>query len=163
LRVLILLIGLLAANVQAAEIQGVPFVRQSPGTCGPAALASVMAYYGRVIDQQRIAEATYTAQFKGALITDLENFARSQGFRTELGQGTIDAIKAVIGRRRPVIVLVDLGIWVVSRPHYLVLTGYDSEGFIAHTGYRPDEHIQYQKFEKIWARQGSTYLIVWPS
>lgn len=157
------LIALLAPVAQAAEIQGVPFVRQSEGTCGPAALASVMAYYGVVIDQQAITQATYTPAFKGALITDLENFARSKGFQTELKQGTMDVIRGSINKGHPVIVLVDLGFWVVSKPHYLVVTGYDANGVRAHTGYEASRFYAYRQFEKIWARKGSTYLIVSPS
>lgn len=161
--VLVLLISLLAAPLQAAEIDGVPFIRQGPGTCGPAALASVMAYYGVPVDIETIARTTYTPEVNGAIISDLENFARARGFHTELKQGDLAAIKDAIERGQPVIVLVDLGVWVVSRPHYLVVTAYNDNGFTAHSGYRADEHFSFQKFERIWKRKGSTYLIVCPS
>ena len=85
--VLVFLIGLLAQPLQAAELNGVPFVRQTPGACGPAALASVMAYYGTPVELEVIVRATYTPAFKGALVSDLENFARAWGFCTELKQG----------------------------------------------------------------------------
>lgn len=163
MRVLVLLIGLLAAPLQAAEIDGVPFIRQGPGTCGPAALASVMAYYGVPVDLGTIAKATYTPEVNGAIFSDLDNFARVRGFHTEFKQGDPAAIKDAIERRRPVIVLVDLGIWVVSRPHYLVVTAYDQNGFTAHSGYRAAEYFSFQRFERLWKRKGSTYLIVWPS
>lgn len=163
MRILVLLIGLLAAPLQAAEIDGVPFIRQGQGTCGPAALASVMAYYGVPIDLMTIAKATYTPELKGAIFADLENFARARGFHTEFKQGDLNAIKDSIERGRPVIVLVDLGFWVVSRPHYLVVTAYDDNGFTAHSGYRPAEHFSYRRFERLWKRKGSTYLIVWSS
>lgn len=163
MRVLVVLISLLAAPVQAAEIDGVPFIRQGHGTCGPAALASVMAYYGVPVDLETITRATYTPEMKGAIFPDLENFARARGFQTELKQGDLAAIKDAIERGRPVIVLVDVGLWVVSRPHYLVVTAYDDDGFTAHSGYRADEHFSFQRFERLWKRKGSTYLIIRPS
>jgi len=161
--VLVFLIGLLAQPLQAAELNGVPFVRQTPGTCGPAALASVMAYYGRPVELEAIVRVTYTPAFKGALVSDLENFARARGFCTELKQGDQASIKGAIDRGQPVIVLVDLGFWVVSRPHYLVVTAYDENGFTAHSGYRAGEYFPFQRFERLWKRKGSVALIVWPS
>lgn len=160
---LLLLIGLLAAPLQAARIDGVPFVRQTPGTCGPVALASVMAYYGAPVELEAVVRATYTPAFKGALISDLENFARARGFHTELKQADSALIRDAIERGRPVIVLVDFGVWVVSRPHYLVVTAYDESGFTAHSGYRAAEHFSFQKFERLWKRKGSTCLIIRPS
>jgi ABC-type bacteriocin/lantibiotic exporter with double-glycine peptidase domain len=157
------MIGLLSTPLQAAEIVGVPFILQGPGTCGPAALASVMAYYGEPIDLKTISTDTYTPEVKGAIFADLENFARERGFCTEFKQGDPGTIKEAIERRRPVIVLVDLGFWVISRPHYLVVTGYDEHGFTAHCGYRAAEHFSYRRFERLWKHKGSTYLIIWPS
>jgi ABC-type bacteriocin/lantibiotic exporter with double-glycine peptidase domain len=85
-KALILALLLLSASTETQEITGVPFVKQEAGYCGPAALASVMAYYGSAIDQKAIGEAVYSKKLKGALITDLESFARVNGFQTNLSQ-----------------------------------------------------------------------------
>ena len=72
-----------------------------------------------------------------------------------------DDIKAALREKKPVIVLVDLGFWVITRPHYLVIIGYSDKGFIAHTGYESGETFPYAEFGRIWAKKGSVYLSVW--
>jgi hypothetical protein len=120
-----------------------------------------MSYYGTALDQQEIAKATYSAKLKGSLISDLENYARERGFKTVLGQGSFDTIKEFVNQKKPVIVLVDLGTWLVSRPHYLVIIGYTAEGFLAHTGYEASKLFKYKEFRQIWEKIGTTYLVVY--
>jgi ABC-type bacteriocin/lantibiotic exporter with double-glycine peptidase domain len=161
LTTILLLIALISADPGSFEIQGVPFVKQDSHFCGPASLACVFAYYGLAIDQGAIAKVVYTEKLKGALITDLQNFAQGRGFQTRLNQGTMDDLKSLVAEKKPVIVLVDLGFWVFSKPHYLVVTGYNDRGFIAHTGYQASKLFGYAEFEKIWKKKGSVYLLVW--
>lgn len=156
------LIFLLSASTGAYQIDGVPFVKQETLYCGPASLASVMAYYGRAVDQHTIADSVYSEKLGGALITDMENYAQKEGFHTELSQGTIDDIKDSLDKGRPVIVLVDLGFWLFSKPHYLVVMGYDDRGFLAHTGYEAARPFSYPSFRKIWQKKGSPFLVIFP-
>lgn len=163
MRVLLVLLCLLASDAPAATIEGVPFVRQAEGHyCGPAALSSVLAYYGVSIDQQIIADKVYDERIKGALFTDLQDFARDRGFATRLEQGTVDDLKAYLDNGRPVIVLVDLGFWVITQAHYLVLTGYTDQGFIAHNGLKASQPFDYPTFTRIWKRKGSLLLVISP-
>jgi ABC-type bacteriocin/lantibiotic exporter with double-glycine peptidase domain len=159
---LLTLIFLLFASTGAFGIDGVPFVKQETLYCGPASLASVMAYYGDSWDQHLIAGEVYSEKLNGTLITDLENFAQKQGFHTELRQGTIDDIKTSLNQKKPVIALVDLGFWFFSKPHYLVVIGYDDTDLVAHTGYEASRRFDYETFRKIWQKKGSTYLVIWP-
>ena len=152
---------LLASNALALEIEGVPFIRQDSQFCGPASLASVMTYYGVPENQKTIGAAVYSEKLQGALITDLERYARQKGFETKSGQGTVEELKAEMDRGRPVMVLVDLGFWVVSKPHYLVVIGYDDEGFTAHDGYTPANRYPYARFSEIWGKMGNAYLLVY--
>jgi hypothetical protein len=48
-------------------IEGVPFYRQSESTCGPAALASVLAFWGRAESLERITAGVYLPKLSGAL------------------------------------------------------------------------------------------------
>jgi ABC-type bacteriocin/lantibiotic exporter with double-glycine peptidase domain len=161
LTTILLLIALISSDPGSYEIQGVPFVKQESYFCGPASLASVFAYYGSVIDQGTIAKSVYTEKLQGALVTDLQNYAQGKGFQTRLSQGTMNDLKNFVTEKRPVIVLVDLGFWVFSKPHYLVVTGYNDRGFIAHTGYEASRNFAYAEFEKIWEKKGCVYLSVW--
>lgn len=156
----ILLSILIAATAATHVIEGVPFVKQDSQYCGPASLSSVLSYYGDPVDQQAIGRDTYCEKLKGALITDLENFARNRGFKTRSERGTLEDIRSAVSKGMPVIVLVDQGFWVVSQPHYLVVFGYDDAGFTAHDGYQASQRYPYPDFQKIWTKAGSTYLLI---
>jgi ABC-type bacteriocin/lantibiotic exporter with double-glycine peptidase domain len=156
-----LLLILIASNALAFEIEGVPFIKQDSQFCGPAALASVMTYYGASTDQKVIGSRVYDEKLQGALITDLERYAKDAGLETASGRGTIGELKAELDRRRPVIVLVDPGFWVLSRIHYLVVFGYDSDGFTAHDGFTAAKRYRYDQFREIWDRTGNAYLLVY--
>ncbi len=155
------LVLLFLLGASPVPVGDVPFVKQKTNFCGPAALSSVLAYYGRARDQETIARKIYSQRLRGALITDMEDYAREEGFNTILEQGTVDSLKAEIAQGRPVIVLVDVGFWIVSKPHYLVLFSYDDNGFTAHTGSRPSKRIAYATLKKQWNRMGNTYLVVY--
>jgi ABC-type bacteriocin/lantibiotic exporter with double-glycine peptidase domain len=150
------------AQPAAFQIEGVPFVAQAREQCGPAALSSVLAYHGVELAPEAIAETTYNEKLKGSLITDLENFARGLAFQTRSDRGTVEELTAFIRAGKPVIVLVDLGRWFVSQPHYLVLFGYSPEGLIAHDGIKTARLFRYPDFERMWEKMGRTYLLVNP-
>jgi ABC-type bacteriocin/lantibiotic exporter with double-glycine peptidase domain len=156
----IILSLLLAFNTSAHIIDGVPFVMQESRYCGPASLASVLAYYGDPVDQKTIGKAVYDPTLQGSLITDLENYARRQGFKTTSDRGNATALKEFVRENRPVIVLVDKGFWVVSNPHYLVIYGFNAHGFIAHDGFEGAQEFPYGKFEDTWEKAGKTYLLI---
>jgi ABC-type bacteriocin/lantibiotic exporter with double-glycine peptidase domain len=161
LKRIVILLLFMASNALALEIEGVPFIKQDTRFCGPASLASVMTYYGTPTDQKAVAGAVYSEKLQGALITDLERYAREAGFETRSARGTEEGLKAEIDRGRPVIVLVDLGFWVVSKPHYLVVYGYNGEGFTAHDGYTPANRYPYARFGEIWGKMGNAYLLLY--
>ena len=150
------------ADVQALEIEGVPFFKQERHKCGPASLASVLAYYGAQVDEEDIIKETYTESLKGSLISDLENYAKKKGYVTASGQGTTDTLKEAVLANRPIIVLIDLGVWRVAKPHYIVVFGYTEDGFIAHDGRKAATRFKYKKFQKAWGKMGCPYLILHP-
>lgn len=149
-------------SVSAFQIDGVPFIRQTREQCGPASLSSVFSYYGFEIHPDVIAKETYNSKLKGALITDLENFSGASGFNTESGRGTLDTLKGFINQKKPVIVLIDLGVWFISKPHYVVLFGYSDKGFLSHDGEKAYRTFIYSDFEKMWEKAGRPYLLVYP-
>jgi ABC-type bacteriocin/lantibiotic exporter with double-glycine peptidase domain len=154
-------LAVIAGEVSAFQIESVPFVKQDRQQCGPASLASVLSFYGVSVQANSVSEVTYDPRIGGSLITDLENFARRLGFRTESGQGTVEKVKGFINQKMPVIVLIDLGFWLASKPHYLVLFGYTEKGFIAHDGERASKIYDYSEFGKKWDKMGNTYLLIY--
>ena len=65
-----------------------------------------------------------------------------------------------LNQKKPVIALVDLGFWLFSKPHYLVITGYNEKGLVAHTGYEASRLFPYPTFQKIWQKKGFPYLVI---
>ena len=60
----------------------------------------------------------------------------------------------------PVILLVDLGLWNWSRPHYLVAYGWTPEGVVAHSGRERGKVIPFSTLDAQWAKMGRLAIIV---
>ena len=151
-------------NENIVIVENVPFVKQKDRFCGPAAMASVMQFYGQNISQQEIAEEIYIPSLNGALISDMENFAKGSGYTVEGTNGSIDMLKSKIDESQPVILLVDKGKWKVSVPHYYVAYGYNDEKktIILHTGDKEDQKISYDKLDKEWGKMNKLMLVITP-
>jgi ABC-type bacteriocin/lantibiotic exporter with double-glycine peptidase domain len=157
-----LLYLVLALGADASHIiNGVPFVIQDSQYCGPASLSSVLSYYGDTVDQKTIGTEVYSPKLQGALITGLENYGRKRGFQTKIGRGRTADIKEFLSENKPVIVLVDLGFWVISKQHYLVVYGYNEQGFLAHNGFEAAHLYPYEEFQKIWQKAGNSFLLIY--
>ena len=143
-------------------INGVPFVKQKDEFCGPAAMASVLGYYGDSISQEEIAVEAYTPKLDGALISDMENFARGRGYDAKTVSGNITALENEIDGGVPVILLVDMGKWMVSVPHYYVVYGFDTENrvFIVNTGEEEGVEISYERLDREWEKMNRLMLII---
>jgi hypothetical protein len=62
-----------------AEASNVPFFPQEDNFCGPAALATVVAWSGISVEPEQIAERVYTPGRKGTLQSDILAAARREG------------------------------------------------------------------------------------
>ncbi len=143
-------------------IENVPFIKQKDEFCGPAAMASVMAHYGNTLSQDQVAEVVYTPALNGALISDMENFARDKGFQSKTENGNLEKLKTLIDEGAPVILLVDRGKWRVSIPHYYVVYGYSStrNTFILHTGFEEGQEIESSKLDSEWEKMNRLMLVI---
>lgn len=143
-------------------IENVPFVKQKDFYCGPAAMASVIRFYGRYISQEEIAKSVYTPKLHGALISDMENYARGMGYKAETKNGDLDLLMSLIDEGTPAITLVDLGKWIISQPHYYVVYGYDKskKKFLLHTGFAKDQEISFSRLDREWKKMDRLVLII---
>jgi len=151
-------------NDNVVIVENVPFVRQNDKFCGPAAMASVMQFYGQNIDQDEIAEEIYIPQLNGALISDMENFAGDSGYTVKSTNGSIELLKSNLDNKQPVILLVDKGKWRVSIPHYYVAYGYndEKETVLLHTGDKRDQEINFDKLDQEWKKMNRLMLVITP-
>jgi ABC-type bacteriocin/lantibiotic exporter with double-glycine peptidase domain len=157
-----ILLFLLSPFLFSFKLLDVPFVKQKDDYCGPASLSSVLEYYHIKENQEDIAKAVYNPKLKGALITDLENYAKSLGLEAHTFQGNLEDVKRYIDEGKPVILLVDLGFLWFSVPHYMVVIGYDKKHMYVHTGYESKKAFDYQDLDKKWAKMGRVGLVVYP-
>jgi ABC-type bacteriocin/lantibiotic exporter with double-glycine peptidase domain len=145
-------------------IEGVPFYQQSEAACGPAALASVFAFWGRPESLEKITAGIFLPKLRGTLPMDMENYAREAGFKTTSSSGTLAELKAHVRKGLPVICLLDLGFGLYHQPHYITVVGFDEAHavIIGHDGVTPNSLIGYEKFDKDWRRAGRWMLVIEP-
>jgi ABC-type bacteriocin/lantibiotic exporter with double-glycine peptidase domain len=140
-------------------VEGVPFIAQTRrDDCGAAALASLLAHRGIELPLTRIDAAIYTPVLRGALLADLENFARGQGMETRAGRGDLMLVRQQIEAGRPVLVLMQKGFGPWSQPHYLVIFGFDQRRLLVHAGFAGEVFIDNGEFERRWSRMSRLYL-----
>ena len=153
---------LTANEYDLVVVENVPFVKQKDKFCGPAAMASVMQFYGQNIDQDEIGQEVYIPELNGALISDMENYARENGYSTETTNGDIESLKLHIDDQQPVILLVEKGKWRVSVPHYYVAYGYNDEKrvILLHTGFESEQEISFDKLDNEWKKMNRLMLVI---
>ena len=151
--------------VSAHRIDHVPFVPGDPGACGPAALASLLAYWGDPVPVDAIARALARPSLAGVLPLDLARFAADRVSNLTATTGSIDWLQDEIRRDHPVMAFLDLGIGPWRRGHFVVVIGYReaSRGLLLYSGRQPDAVMSYARFVRAWKRGGFWALAHLPS
>jgi tetratricopeptide (TPR) repeat protein len=115
------------AALTATELTDVPFFPQTDYQCGPAALATILAYEGLPIDPEGLAPAVYIEGLQGSLQTELLGATRRHGFVPYPLEPEPSALFAELQSGKPVLVLQNLGLKRVPVWHYAVVIGFDRE------------------------------------
>jgi ABC-type bacteriocin/lantibiotic exporter with double-glycine peptidase domain len=138
----------------AHYIRGVPFVPGEPGACGPAALASVLAYRGEPVTVEEIARVIAAPSLAGVLPMDLERFAASRGATAHTTRGSLAWLRERLARDQPVVAFLDLGIGPVRQGHFVVVVGYDNHAgrVLLYSGMDADAAMSYRRFTAAWRR-----------
>jgi len=131
--------------------------------CGPSTLASVMAFHGQPVPEARIAEAIYSPTAKGVLLHDMAWFARKQGFEADVRSGNLDDLKLALQEEHPPIILLDLGISRIRKPHFTALTGVTDGGIFQIGPKRADDYVRMEVFARQWKRAGNQVLVIRPA
>jgi hypothetical protein len=141
----------------------VPYVPQTDALCGGAAAAMVYRYWG---DAHAAVEpfASLVERRPGGvtgIASDvLANAVRSQGWKTERADPSIESLRARIDRHQPVIVLIadrrDLF-------HYVVVVGVDRDAVIVHDpSWGPSRRLAIEAFDRVWAAARHWSLVILP-
>ncbi len=145
-------------------IQNVPFFPQEDYYCGPAALASLLTYYGHPTTQDEIAQEIYLPRHFGTLSMDLLLYSKAKGLDTKVVEGNLNLLKSEIEQKHPIVVFLNLGLKIFPKGHFITVVGYDdlSQAIIAHSGREPEQHIPYVRFLQAWEKTGYWTLLVDP-
>ena len=143
---------------------GLAYERQTHNNCGPAAVSSVLAYYGFRVNQHEL-RPILRPNGGYMLATVIDPYLRKFGLRAPVFRnGNLGAVKRLVSQGIPVIVLQWLdrpgGI-----PHFRVVRGYDdTTGLVWVTDSMIGEaaYVSYQDFEVLWNTQGRLMIPVYP-
>jgi len=118
------------------ELAGVPFFPQDDYQCGPAALATVLAYSGQSATPASLAPRMYLPERRGSLQVEVVATARQQQRIPYVLPPTLDALLDELRAGRPVVVLQNLGLESVPIWHFAVVVGYSApdETFVLRSG-----------------------------
>lgn len=149
----------------AVVIGGVPFFPQETDGCGPAALASLLAYYDQPVELGALTAELVHPALRGTLPLDLEQAARRRGFGVEVASGNLDGLRAAVRAGRPVVALLNLGTAFAPRGHFVVVVGFDdARGQLRlHSGLAPYTEYAYARFLAHWQKTQNWQMALIPA
>ena len=144
-----------------AVASNVPFFPQEDNFCGPAALATVVAWSGISVEPEQIAERVYTPGRKGTLQSDILAAARREG-RLAVPVTSLRDVMTEIAAGHPVLVLQNLSFSWYPQWHYAVAVAYnlESRDIILRSGREPERVMPMDTFEHTWQRGDHWALVV---
>jgi tetratricopeptide (TPR) repeat protein len=114
-------------EVDARELDSVPFFPQTAFDCGPAALATILVHAGAATTPEALLPAVYVEGLQGSLQAELLAATRRRDLIPYPIAPTPEALLAEVDAGRPVLVLQNLGLPRVPVWHYAVVVGFDAE------------------------------------
>ncbi|MGE4357933.1 MAG: PA2778 family cysteine peptidase [Candidatus Omnitrophota bacterium] len=144
-------------------ISQVPFYKQIGNTCGPAALASLLAYWGIEFDYHKLIKELYTPRLGGAIDFEIAFYPRQFGLWSKYSQTSFSYLKERIKENIPLIVLTK-ELPVKGGYHYTVIFGFDEGGqkLLAHTGRKSNVWLNYKTFIKKWKKADFGTITICP-
>ena len=146
-----------------AELTEVPFFPQEDYYCGPAALATVLAWSGLDVTQDDMVPQVYTPGREGTLRSDVIAAARRNG-RLAVPVDTLGDLLAELDAGHPVLVFQNLALDWYPQWHFAVAVGYDlgTGDLILRSGTEQRRVTRLSTFEHTWARGDYWALVVLP-
>jgi len=145
-------------------ITGVPFYPQEELGCGPAAVASLLAYWRHPVSLEEITREVQLEKVKGSLPIDLERAVQKRGLAVSSYAGSLEDLRLHLRKNQPLIVFLNLRWVVFPQGHFVVVTGYDGihSMVIVHSGERAYEKMPVEVFLRAWSKTGNWSLLVLP-
>lgn len=167
-RLLLLLVlalsGISSARPTSAYLPGLTHVPQTYNNCGPAALVSVLGYYGFRTDQADLARILRPAG--GYMTSDvIDPYLKRYGLRaTRFRGGQAEHVRLLVAQGVPVMVLQWLD-RIGGIPHFRVVRGYDDQKgvfWLDDPLYGANVYLSYAQFERLWGVYGQEFIPIYP-
>lgn len=144
-------------------IEGVPFVEQTAGHCGPATLTMALNWAGKKITVDEAASQVFTPGAQGSFQADMISASRRNGMLALPIEG-VDALLAEVAAGHPVIVFENLALSWMPRWHYALVLGYDLRvpELILHSGPHANHRENMREFEQSWEMGKYWGLVILP-
>ena len=141
-----------AALPERAEVAGVPFFADDDFLCGPATLATTLAYAGAKVEPGDLVPEVYLPKRRGALQIEMLAAARRHGAVSYALDGKLENVLREVAAGNPVIVLQDFGVWPFKVWHYAVVMGFDraSSSVVMRSGMRERQVAPWAALEYTW-------------
>jgi hypothetical protein len=122
----------------------------------------LLRFLGKDADPADLLRETRTGGLAGTLITDLAAAARRRGVEAEVAELDLPRLEDAIRKGVPAILLIDLGTWVLSRPHFLLAYGWTHRGVKVHSGRTEGMVVPFSRLDAQWARMGRLAIVARP-
>lgn len=151
-------------SYERAAVKAVPFFPQNEYKCGPAAMASVLSFWGALTTIEDASVAVYQEKIKGSLPIDLFLYAKEKGFEADYYKGSMADLKKNIDAGVPLILFLNLGFTIYPIGHYVVVTGYDDTRRLvtAHSDMTMNEDFDYDALTDAWKKNDFATLRIKP-
>lgn len=142
----------------------VPFVAQKDLNCGPAALTSVLRYYGSNTNVDTLRDQVFSPKARGSLTIEVGAAPRRHGFVSYPLPRRFDALMQEINAQHPVLVLQNLGLSWFPQWHYATVVGFDpkTDELLLHSGETANYRIARRTFVATWARADYWARVITP-
>ena len=147
-----------------SELTHTPFFPQEREQCGPAALATVLNFYGHATTPDTLRQWVYVPERGGSLQVEMMATARRHDMLPYPLRGELPALLREIAAGHPVLVLQNLGFSWLPRWHYAVVIGYDlaDRMLILRSGTEFRWKTDFGVFMRTWLRAGAWAVVIIP-
>ncbi|KQT08739.1 PA2778 family cysteine peptidase [Ramlibacter sp. Leaf400] len=148
---------------QTHEIEAVPFFPQDDYQCGPAALATVLAFSGVPITPEPLVSQVYVPARRGSLQLEMLAAARRHGRVSYVIAPRYGDLLREVAAGNPVLVLQDVGT-LAQQWHYAVVNGFDypSGTIYLRSGTTKRLEMPFTAFERTWMKSGYWAMVATP-
>lgn len=151
-------------NIAFEKQLDAPFFPQEQYQCGPAALASVLNFYGVNSSPDDLVKQIYIPEKKGSLQLEVIAASRRAEMLPYPLSGDFNHLIAEVNAGHPVLVLQNLGFNWLPKWHYAVVVGYElnTQTLILHSGTHKNYRLSFRTFQNTWQRAENWALVILP-